>query len=363
MRSRQRRPIPTHRILGNNECWIVYGGHLEGVRMFSAIFVWIETGASWIAWVVLLVAFFVLAKSADAFVESAVGWATWLRVPKLVIGLILVSFATTAPELSVSVMAARHGNPEMALGNAIGSVICNCGIALGLCGLLSRNPVPVLRRVFLNTAFFLLLACLLLLFFVWRDQVLGRWEGVGLLVVFVAYLGVLFHQYRSGDMQELVVTERIALPRSRSLWYLTGAFVLGLGGVILASRFVVLSAVTLATRLGVPESIIALTLVALGTSVPEVATSVTAAIKGEGALSVGNILGANIMNICWVAGASAIVNPLQISPREMVLMFPALFLIVSSAMVVLYTRESLSRIEGAVLLGGYGLYMVSFFVV
>ena len=315
------------------------------------------------AWVVLFAAFALLAKSSDFFVDSSVGLATRLHIPKLVIGLVLVAFATTTPELSVSLMAAQYGNPEMALGNAVGSVICNCGIALGLCGLLSRSPVPVMRRIFLNAAVFLLLSCFLTVGFVWRDGVLGRGEGLTLFGVFVVYSTILLQQYRRGDMNENAITQTIAPPVSRSLSSLLVAFLAGLGGVILASRFVVVSATTIAVGLGVPESIIALTLVALGTSVPEVATSVTAAIKGEGALSVGNILGANIMNLCWVAGVSAMVNPLIITRQEMLLMFPALLIIVIVTLVVLYTRETLDRLEGAILLGAYGVYVVSFFVV
>jgi cation:H+ antiporter len=327
------------------------------------MFVFIETGPSWIAFAALVLAFVVLAKSADYFVDSAVGLAARFHVPKIVIGLILVSFATTAPELSVSLMAALHGNPEMALGNAIGSVICNCGIALGLCGLLSRLPVPVNRNVLLNAVLFLSTSSILLFLFVWRDHSLGQMEGIILLVLFFAYIGLLFRQYRTGGMKEAPEVEEMIAQPTRSVLVLLMTFALGLGGVIFASRFVVVSAVTLATRLGVPESIVALTLVAIGTSVPEVATSVTAAIKGEGALSVGNILGANIMNICWVAGASAVANPLAIELMEIRLMFPALFLMLLVTFFLLYTRKSLSRREGGVLLFGYALYVISFFVV
>jgi len=330
--------------------------------MFAYIFQWIETGSSWISLLVIVLSFALLAKSADFFVESAVGLATRFHVPRIVIGLVLVSFATTAPELSVSLMAARQGNPEMALGNAIGSVICNCGIALGLCGLFSRKPVPVLRHVLHGAGAFLLLACVAILCFVWEDGTLGRLEGLILLVFFGVYLGMLFRQYRMGTMKASELLEDLPVTPSRSLVFLVLGFLLGLGGVILASRFVVVSAVTLATRLGVPESIIALTLVALGTSIPEVATSVTSAIKGEGALSVGNILGANIMNICWVAGASALANPLGITRAEMGMMFPALFLMVGVTLLLLHTREVLMRWEGAVLVAGYAVYVASFFL-
>ncbi len=330
--------------------------------MLADLMMWIQTGSVWISWVVLLVAFFGLAKSANFFVDSATGIATRLRIPKLVIGLVLVSFATTTPELSVSLMAAQYGNPEMALGNAVGSVICNCGLALGICGLLSRKPVPVMRRVFLHAAGFLVLSCCLLFFFVWRDGVLNRLEGFLLFGVFILYSFVLLRQYRCGDMQEDAFTQTLGTA-ARSMFYLLFTFLIGLGGVILASRFVVVAAATIATRIGVPESIVALTLVALGTSVPEVATSVAAAIKGEGALSVGNILGANIMNVCWVAGISAVANPLVISRQEIILMFPALLVMVLATVIVLYTRDTLSRLEGAFLLSGYGVYVVSFFVI
>jgi cation:H+ antiporter len=324
---------------------------------------YIQTGPGWVAWGLLVLAFGVLAKSSDFFVDSAVGIASRLGIPKLVIGLVLVSFATTTPELTVSLLAARQGRPEMALGNAIGSIICNCGLALGLCGLLSRQPVPVMRRVFLNTAFCLTLACLLLIFFVWRDGCLARLEGLTLFGVFAFYLGFLFRQYMRGEMHENTITQTLGSVPSRGLIVLISGFLLGLGGVILSSRVVVTCAVTIAGRLGVPESIIALTIVALGTSVPEVATSVTSAIKGEGALSVGNILGANIMNVCWVAAASALTNPLYISQREMFLMFPALFIMLLVTIMALYTRETLSRLEGGILLGGYVSYVLSFFFI
>ena len=322
----------------------------------------IQTGPVWVALMVLFVAFFALTKSADYFVDSAVGIASRLHIPRLVIGLILVSFATTSPELSVSLVAARYGNPEMALGNAIGSVICNCGIALGICGLLSRKPVPVVRRIFLPTGTFLFFACCLLTFFVWRNGFLGRGEGLLLFMIFVVYSIVMLYFYRRGDLREKDVVQGLPAQATRGPLGLFFSFALGLGGVVLASRFVVVSAVTIAGRIGVPESIIALTLVAFGTSVPEVATSVVAAIKGEGALSIGNILGANIMNICWVAGASAVANPLIIQENEKVLMFPALLLMVGATLVVLYTSNALSRREGLCLLAGYGIYLASFFV-
>ncbi len=333
--------------------------------MFSDVFTGIEQAPVLVSWLVLAAAFAVLAKCAALFVDSAVGIAGHLRLPKLVIGIVLVSVATTSPELSVSLMAALRGSPEMALGNAIGSIICNCGIALALCGMFSRTPVPVLKNAFRTAGGFLVFTAVLCALFVGFDQTLGRIEGGILVLCLAVYLGLLVHQYKRGRMREVIedaVAEDVA-NSSKTVFALVVLFVVGLSGVILSSKFVVVASVTIATWMGVPEAVIALTLVALGTSIPEVATSVVAAIKGQGALSVGNILGANIMNICWVAGASALANPLSLSRREIHFMFPALFIMVAVTLFVLHTREALSRREGAVLFGVYLAYIASFFLV
>lgn len=316
-----------------------------------------------VAWVVLAVAFGVLAKCADLFVESSVSLANRLRIPKLVIGIVLVSLATTAPELSVSLMAALRGMPEMALGNAIGSVICNKGLGLALCAIISVSAVPVITHV-LNTAgrFFLVVSGLCFLFVVF-DCSLSRWEGVVLVALFGGYLYFLFRQHRGGafaDEVDMEATEdalRLTAPR------LVGVFVVGLGGIILASNFIITSATTIARSFGVPEAVIALTLVALGTSIPEVATCVSAARKKHGELAVGNILGANIMNICWVAGASAAANPLVLSRKEVLFMFPAMFVIVGATFILLRTGYRLTRRQGFLLLALYAAYILSFFVV
>ena len=328
--------------------------------MLPGVFTYIEQESVWVSWVVLAVAFAVLAKCADLFVDSAVGIAERLHLPKLVIGIVLVSVATTSPELSVSLMAALRGSPEMALGNAIGSIICNCGIALALCGVFSKTPVPVLKNAFRTAGGFLVFTAILCALFVGFDLTLSRLEGGILLLCFAGYLGLLVRQYKQGHLREMVEAEVAEL--SSSVPVLVLFFVVGLGGVILSSKFVVVTSVTIAKSMGVPEAVIALTLVALGTSIPEVATSVVAAIKGQGALSVGNILGANIMNICWVAGASALANPLSLSRREINFMFPAMFIIVAVTVFVLHTSEALSRREGAVLFGVYCLYIASFFL-
>lgn len=327
------------------------------------VFVMIEQGHVLIAWCVLAVAFLALARCADIFVESSVALAERFQIPKFVIGILLVSFATTAPELSVSVMAAIHGNPEMALGNAIGSVICNSGLALALCGLVSTAAIPVIPRVLRSSGGFLALVCLLAYGFVFRDHTLSRGEGCILVSLFLGYMVYLLDQHRRGLLKDDMHLEELEDDVGFPLHKLAFLFLAGLLGIIVASKFTILSATRIAIAVGIPNSVIAMTLVAFGTSVPEVATSIMAARKGEGELAIGNILGANIMNICWVAGASSIINTLVLSPRETSFMFPAMLIIVVATLFVLRSHHSLSRKEGALLLGLYLIYLGSFFVV
>jgi cation:H+ antiporter len=334
--------------------------YLRGMQGITQV---IEQGPALVAWLVMAVAFAVLSKGADVFVESSVAIAERLRIPKLVIGIVLVSLATTSPELSVSLFAALQGKPEMAMGNAIGSVICNSGLALALCAILSRRPIPVIPRVLKVTGGFLIGVALLAFLFVLPDRTLQRWEGAVLLLLFAGYMGFSYRDHRKGrhrgqmDLETLEADVRMPAPRLALL------FVVGLGTVIVASRFVIIAAITIARTLNIPEAVIALTLVALGTSIPEVATSITAARKGQGELSAGNILGANIMNICWVAGASAVANDLTLQPRELFFMFPAMFVLLGATLLVMRTHHHLSRREGVVLAGLYVAYLASFFVV
>lgn len=330
----------------------------------NGVFKWIETAPAYVPWLVLAGALLVLSKGADLFVESAVALARGLKVPRLIIGIVLVSFATTSPELSVSLFSAIQGRPEMALGNAVGSVICNVGVALALCGALSPRPVPVIPRVLRRTGGFLAFVAVLSFALVVNDGVLGRGEGALLFACFAGYLALSYREHKRGEFSEQAASEAAGgdggavMGIGRAL----GVFMVAIAVVIVASRFTVASAVVIAVTLRIPESVIALTLVALGTSVPEVATSIKAARKGHGELSVGNILGANIMNICWVAGASSMANPLALPRRELFFMFPAMLITLAATFWVLRTHRSLSRQEGVALFVLYLVYLASFIV-
>jgi cation:H+ antiporter len=314
------------------------------------------------AWVAIAVSFVVLFKCADIFVDSSVVLANRFRIPKLVIGIVLVSLATTAPELSVSLTAALRGSPEIALGNAIGSVICDDGLALALAGIVSISPVAIIPSVLRSSGIFLIAVEIITFLFVIFDYTLNRWEGMVLVVLFAGYMVFLFRQSKRGDLEAEKMPNRIKEGKDASVVKLFAFFILALAGIIIASKFIVTSATTIASAFHISETIIAMTLVAFGTSVPEVATCITAARKGEGAIAVGNILGADIMNICWVAGASAIANNLTLGTKEIYFMFPSMFIIVGAMLCMLRMGYSLTRTKGLILFGLYVLYLVICFI-
>lgn len=316
-----------------------------------------------IAIVALIVSFAVLAKCADLFVESSIELANKFRVPRLVIGLVLVSLATTSPELAVSLMSALKGLPEMALGNAIGSVICDDGLALALCGILAPAAIAINPKVLKSSGIVLAFVCALAFLFVIFDEppTLSRVEGALLVTVFVGYTVFLYRQHKRGDVVDDHALHDVT-HNVRPLWIDIALFLVGIGGILIASEFIITSAESIAIKFGIPEAVVALVLVAFGTSVPEIATCVVAARKNEGALAVGNILGADIMNICWVAGASSIANDLTIARSDALFMFPWMFVIVATMLILLRIRYTFTRTKGIIMLTLYLVYLASFFV-
>jgi len=233
---------------------------------------------------------------------------------------------------------------------------------LALCAVLSAAVVPIIPHVFNVSGGFLLVVSTLAFVFTALDGTLSRGEGLILILLFAGYLAFLFRQHKRGRFHE-DKDEQTARPHmGASAVKLALLFGLSLGGIIASSHFVILSATSIARAFGVPEAAIALTLVALGTSIPEVATCATAARKNEGALSGGNILGANIMNICWVAGFSSLANDLTLARKEIFFMFPAMFVLTIVALALLRRRYRLTRNHGFCLFTLYLLYLASFFV-
>ena len=309
------------------------------------------------AWICLTLSFVVLFKCADLFVDCSVEVAKRFRIPRLIIGIILVSLATTLPELAVSVIAAFKGSPEISIGNAMGSVVCNTGFALALAGIVTLYTIAVIPSILRLSGLFLLGIEIILFFFIIFDNTLSRYEGLALIILFAGYVVFLVKDFGRDNLGlETVCNEQ------SSILKLCLSFLCALSGILIASRFIVASANTIADSFHIPASIIAMTLVAFGTSVPEVATCIAAARKGEGSLAVGNILGANIMNICWVAGASAVVNNLSLERKDILFMFPSMFIIVGIMLFILRMNYTLTPKKGVMLLGLYMAYLVTLYI-
>ena len=316
----------------------------------------------WPALGLMLLSFAILAKCADWLVEGAIGISQRLHMPPILIGIVIVSLGTTAPELAVSVQAALKGEAAMALGNAVGSVIYDDGLALALAALLAPVAILIDRTVLRSSAIFLI-AVDLIGYALCLDGTLARWEGAILVLGFVGYLVYSYWEQKRkrrispDDLEDVGVTP----PQSwgKILLY----FAAGLAGVVLSSDWIVESASVVALELGVPPVIVALAAVALGTSIPEVATCVIAARKGQGSLAVGNILGADILNVCWIAGASAVVNPLVVQKDVINFMFPSMLVIVFTMLGLMRLRYRLERWHGAILLSLLVIYLVLLFVI
>lgn len=237
--------------------------------------------------------------------KAAVDLSLKLSIPKIVIGMTVVSFATSAPELIVSVKAALNGFPDLALGNVVGSNIANLGLVLAVTVILS--PIDVQKSFYKTDWPVMMFASLLFFFFIYFDGVIGRSEGlimVIFLLLFLVYLLKFQKKAVVSDDEETVVM----LPLYKTVLFL------GLGGVALwgGSELLISGAVGLATSFGVSERVIAVTIVSVGTSIPELAASVIAVLKKEKAISLGNLLGSNIFNLLAVLGITALVTPIRV---------------------------------------------------
>ncbi len=309
-----------------------------------------------------IAAFAVLFKSASLFVEGASGIAQVLNVPKMVIGIVLVGLATTAPEFGVSFIAAIIGQPEIALGNAIGSVICDDGVALALAALLAPVAISVECRL-LKTIGVFLIGIDILAYALARNGTIGRLEGIFLvLILCVYYVVVLRSQKRTRrtkkEKEPLSKAEEVS-PRheKEALKRLTIRFLAGLFGVAATSFLIVWAARNIASHFSVSEIIIGSTIVAIGTSLPEISTCITAALKGEGEIAVGNIIGADILNILWIIGMASLANPIKVDLDIINFSFPFMILIVVVMLVSMRIGCRLGKVKGLILMLLYALYI------
>ena len=314
---------------------------------------------------IIVVCIVLLSKGADWMIDGVVDLARRTGMPKIVIGATVVSLGTTLPEAFVSVMAAYMGNPGLALGNGVGSIIADTGLIFGLTCILAAVPVNrfILNRtgwVQVGSATLLVLIAVgaLLMAPDGQEPMLGRWVGFFFLVLLADYLYITYRWAKqggaaSGGSPEVAEEALMSLTRSWSM--VVGGLVL----VILGARVLVPAASEIAQRLGVPDDVIAATMVAFGTSLPELMTAIAAVRKGHPEITVGNIVGADVLNVLFVIGAAAAAAPLAIPANFYYFHFPAMLIILFSFRVFIsMNKGTFHRWQGVWLLGVYGVYVV-----
>ena len=306
--------------------------------------------------VLLLVSLVMITKGADWFVESAVTISEKSGIPKIIIGATIVSFATTAPEFTVSAMAAYMDHVEMTVGNAVGSAICNIGLILGL--IIAIKAIPIEVHGFKRKGGFMLGSALLLLA-ISLDGTVTSFDGILLLLVFLGFMYYNFRLQRAVFDGNEELREKVPLSQLKKDILL---FIAGAALVVIGSRILVDAGITIAEWLGIPEMIIALTLVALGTSLPELITAVSATLKGHQDISIGNILGANTMDIALILGASSQIRPLTILQQSLNYDFPLMIVLMLILIIFGITGKKLDRWEGGVILGVYVGYVAGLFI-
>ena len=302
------------------------------------------------SYVLLIVGFLLLVKGADWFVEGSSSLAKRLRVPSVVIGLTIVAMGTSAPEAAVSITAGLKGNNAIAFGNIVGSNLFNLLAIVGICALLkpSRAELPIVKRDFPVS----IAATVLLILFVAGDFCIGRIEGLILLVCMILYVVYLIYQARKNPLA--VEQDEI---KTLALWKCLLFLVLGLGMIIFGGTLVVDNASVIAKSLGLSDNLIGLTIVAIGTSLPELVTSVTAARKGDSGLALGNVVGSNIFNILFILGFSSILTPVAITGESMIDVILLLCVTVAFYLPLL-KKNYTGRVYGALGVLAYVLYTV-----
>lgn len=299
-----------------------------------------------LAIIFILVGFFFLVKGADVFVDSASGIATKLGVSTLIIGLTIVAFGTSMPELAVSVTAALEKANEIAVGNVVGSNLFNLLVVGGLSACIYPvivNPAIMKRDWPLST-----LAAAILFLFLLPDLTIGRLEAIILLICF----GMLLYVQIKHTKNE----ENTKKEEHRSMPKLILFLLIGITGIVLGGKLTVEGATSLAKTLGLSETLIGLTIVAIGTSLPELVTSVVAAKKGENEIAMGNIIGSNLFNILCILGISSVLSPIHVEMTA--LMDTGILAIISLIFWFICKKHPLDKKVGSIMLCTYFIYMI-----
>ena len=305
-----------------------------------------------LTYILLILGFILLIKGADLFVDGSSSIARLLRIPAAVIGLTIVAFGTSAPELSVSCSAALAGQNEIAISNVLGSKIFNLMVVTGACAAISAIPdnEVILKREF---PFSIVAAALLLIFslFGFGRLNIGRLEGLTLLVLFVLFVAIQVRdalKSRSENAEDPM--EEVLSPLKSIVFVVIGCIMIIYGG-----NFVVDSASEIAANFGLSETLIGLTVVAFGTSLPELVTSIVASRKGENDLAIGNVVGSNIFNILMILGISTSIHPVALQPSAV---YDCIILMIFSILVLFFcwSKKRLARGEGIFMIILYAFY-------
>ena len=302
--------------------------------------------------VILVLGFVFLVKGADWFVDGAASIATKFGIPQLIIGLTIVAMGTSAPEAAVSITAAAGGNADITIGNVVGSNILNIFVILGLTALV--NPV-VVQKSSLIVDIPVVIGITAMIFVMGLDGSISRFDAVIMLIVLASYLVYLIWDAKRSKALGLETNEdseeikNLSLPKSLIFT------VIGLALIVAGSNCVVEGATFIAEKAGLSERFIGLTIVALGTSLPELFTSVTAAMKKNSDIAVGNILGSNIFNILFVVGLSGLIIPV---PFQSAFRFDTIVSEIAAILLLLFSipKKRLSRVAGIIFLLGYAVY-------
>lgn len=319
------------------------------------------------SYIFLIVGFFLLIKGADIFVSGASNISKKLGIPSVIVGLTIVSLGTSAPELAVSAISSLEGSNEIAVGNVLGSNLFNTLMVLGVTTIIMALTIKkseVKRDFSINI---LVIILLLLLTFTTllggKDNYISRLDGIVLLIGCISYITYLILSVKKGKVSSENVQEELALESTNEISIFKSIFklVIGVAGIVIGGQIVVDSATSIATSLGMSEKLVGLTIVAIGTSLPELVTSVVAAIKGEEDIALGNILGSNIFNILLIIGLSSAISPIAVSSN---LIFDFVFLIVVTLIIgiMIFINKSeekrFGKKEGIILVVFYVIYMI-----
>lgn len=300
-----------------------------------------------------IIGFILISKGADFFINATVEIGRKTKISELILGATIVSFATTLPELTVSLFASIDNHATMSLGNAVGSIICNTGLILGM--VIFVSPFKVDKNMFVSKSIILLLAITTLIV-LGVDGSITRVDGGILLMLLVVYM---YTNYKSilKDTSKTYLYYCMTQQNDMSTLKIVISFISGLVMMIVGSRLLVDNGVEIARFIGIPQGIISLTVIALGTSLPELVSSITAVRKRHHEICAGNILGANILNIVSVIAISSIPNSLPILSQNIRIDYPFMIILCLTLIIPTIIKQRLYRLQGIIMFGTYISYL------